>query len=154
MSALRSESVEVRSKCMCACVHVCMCACKRLPAGPKRVAPVSRPETQATHDIIRCSMNGRAIVMHSGSQMPSATSSMISASVAFLFPVIATLTCDFFVADADAPTAADASSSIASFVTLRLAVQPNATLMSCSPRPHAISACENEMCLSWSVSSS
>lgn len=35
-----------------------------VPAGPNSVAPVSRPETVITADIIRCSMNGRASTMH------------------------------------------------------------------------------------------
>ena len=39
-----------------------------MSAGPKRVAPVSRPETVMMHDIIRCSMNGRQMVMQTGTQ--------------------------------------------------------------------------------------
>ena len=37
-----------------------------MSAGPNRVAPVSRPETARTADIIRCSMNGRAMMTSSG----------------------------------------------------------------------------------------
>ena len=39
-----------------------------MSAGPKSVAPVSRPATVTTADIIRCSMNGRAMMISIGSQ--------------------------------------------------------------------------------------
>ena len=34
-----------------------------MSAGPKSVAPVSRPETAMTTECIRCSINGRATTM-------------------------------------------------------------------------------------------
>lgn len=49
-----------------------------MSAGPKSVAPVSRPDTVMIADIIRCSMNGRAITMHSGIQWPALTFAMMS----------------------------------------------------------------------------
>ena len=48
-----------------------------MSAGPNRVAPVSRPLTVHTVDIIRCSMNGRTIVMQTGSHTPALTASMM-----------------------------------------------------------------------------
>jgi hypothetical protein len=42
-----------------------VCVNKRhLPAGPKSVAPVSRPATATMAECIRCSMNGRAMTMN------------------------------------------------------------------------------------------
>ena len=42
-----------------------------MSAGPKSVAPVSRPETAMTADIIRCSMKGRAMMISTGSHLPA-----------------------------------------------------------------------------------
>ena len=52
-----------------------------MSAGPKRVAPVSRPATHMMADIIRCSMNGRAMMISSGSQSPAAILVVIVAAV-------------------------------------------------------------------------
>ena len=49
-----------------------------MSAGPKSVAPVSRPATAITADIMRCSMNGRAMTSDTGIQMPF---SLLSISV-------------------------------------------------------------------------
>ena len=46
-----------------------------MSAGPNSVAPVSRPDTVMMADIIRCSMNGRAITMQNGTQQPDSTAS-------------------------------------------------------------------------------
>ena len=44
-----------------------------LSAGPKSVAPVLEPETAMMHDMVRCSMNGRAMTMHTGIRTPEVT---------------------------------------------------------------------------------
>ena len=48
-----------------------------MSAGPNRVAPVSRPATHMMADIIRCSMNGRAMMISSGSHSPAAILAVI-----------------------------------------------------------------------------
>lgn len=44
-------------------VFTCVFALSCMSAGPKSVAPVSRPDTVRMAECIRCSMNGRAITM-------------------------------------------------------------------------------------------
>ena len=52
-----------------------------MSAGPKSVAPVSRPLTVAIVLIIRCSMKGRTTVMQTGIQIPAATALFRSSGV-------------------------------------------------------------------------
>ena len=56
--------------------------CKSVPAGPNSVAPVSRPATVMMADIIRCSMNGRAITISTGHQHPAATNASSAVAMA------------------------------------------------------------------------
>ena len=51
---------------------------QRAPAGPKSVAPVSEPATAMIADIMRCSMNGRAMTSETAIQVPSAAPSIRS----------------------------------------------------------------------------
>jgi len=41
-----------------------------MSAGPKSVAPVSEPATAMIADIMRCSMNGRAMTSDTGIHLP------------------------------------------------------------------------------------
>ena len=54
---------------------------QRAPAGPKSVAPVSVPATARTADIMRCSMNGRAMTSDTGIHLPALLFAMSSALV-------------------------------------------------------------------------
>ena len=52
-----------------------------MSAGPKSVAPVSRPATVTMAESIRCSMKGRAMTISIGTQLPFATSFLSSVQI-------------------------------------------------------------------------
>ena len=119
-----------------------------MSAGPKSVAPVSRPATAMTADIIRCSMKGRAMITSIGSHSPAGLSSSAAISSAVLpsikpliavkSPMAGILCCSI---QASSPKKGNAVAVLA----------PTTFFMSCMA---ALSASRMVMCTCLSISSS